>query len=62
MSDVFDALISNRVYKNAMSYDEVKKIIANGRGQHFDPDMVDTFLAKFNVYCDIADRHREQIG
>ncbi len=62
LSDVFDALISNRVYKNAVSYDDVKKIIANGRGQHFDPDMVDTFLAKFNVYCDIADRHREQIG
>jgi HD-GYP domain-containing protein (c-di-GMP phosphodiesterase class II) len=45
-----------------MSYDDVKKIIVNGRGQHFDPDMVDAFLAKYTIYCDIADRHRDSTG
>jgi putative two-component system response regulator len=59
ISDVFDALISRRVYKDAMPYEEVKKIMEKGRGQHFDPDMADTFLAKFTVYCDIAERHRD---
>jgi len=61
ISDVFDALISRRVYKEAMPYENVKKIIEQGRGQHFDPDMVDAFLAKFTVYCDIADRHRDSV-
>ena len=61
ISDVFDALISRRVYKEAMPYENVKKIIEQGRGKHFDPDMVDAFLAKFTVYCDIADRHRDSV-
>lgn len=61
IADVFDALISRRVYKNPMSYDEVKAIIADGRGRHFDPDMADAFLARFSVFCNIADRHRDPI-
>jgi putative two-component system response regulator len=61
LSDVFDALISKRVYKKAMSYDEVKDIISAGKGKHFDPDMVDTFLMNFSIFCDIADRHRDPI-
>ena len=59
LADVFDALISPRVYKKAMSSDEAKEIIVHGRGRHFDPDMVDTFFAHFNVFCEIADSHRD---
>lgn len=61
LADVFDALISRRVYKHPMPHDEVQNIIASGRGRHFDPDMVDTFLANFNVFCGIADLHRDPI-
>ncbi|MGZ4953928.1 MAG: HD-GYP domain-containing protein, partial [Methylobacter sp.] len=61
LADVFDALISRRVYKNPMAYDDVQNIIAAGRGQHFDPDMTDIFLAHFSVFCDIADNHRDPI-
>ncbi|MGZ8238426.1 MAG: response regulator [Methylobacter sp.] len=61
LADVFDALISRRVYKNPMPYNEVKDIIAAGRGRHFDPDMVDAFLAHFNAFCDIADRYSDPI-
>jgi putative two-component system response regulator len=61
LADVFDALISRRVYKHPMPHDEVQNIIASGRGRHFDPDMVDTFLANFNVFCGIADLHRNPI-
>ncbi|MGZ8186149.1 MAG: response regulator [Methylobacter sp.] len=61
LADVFDALISRRVYKNPMPYNEVKNIIAAGRGRHFDPDMVDAFLAHFNAFCDIADRYSDPI-
>ncbi len=42
--DVWDAITSDRVYRKAMSYDEAVKIIKQGRGTHFDPQVVDTFL------------------
>ncbi len=61
LADVFDALISRRVYKEPMPYDEVRSIIAAGRGKHFDPDMVDAFLTHFSAFCDIAERHRDPL-
>lgn len=45
LADVYDALSCRRVYKAAMSPDEVLRIITEGRGKHFDPDVVDAFLA-----------------
>ncbi|WP_446810491.1 response regulator [Methylomonas sp. 2BW1-5-20] len=57
LADVFDALISRRVYKEPMAIDQVKAIIAEGRGLHFDPDMTDAFLADFGVFGDIAACH-----
>jgi putative two-component system response regulator len=59
LADVFDALISPRVYKPALPYEQAREIIAAGRGRHFDPDMVDAFLAHFSAYCEIADCHRD---
>ena len=61
LADVFDALISRRVYKEPMPYIEVKDIIAGGRGWHFDPDMTDILIANFSQFCEIADRHRDAI-
>ena len=58
VADVFDALISVRVYKPAMSYVEAGEIIAAGRGKHFDPDATDAFLAGFADFVDIAEQHR----
>ena len=45
IADVYDALISRRVYKNGMSHEEAVAIVVKGRGSHFDPDMVDAFVA-----------------
>ncbi|MDP2028831.1 MAG: HD-GYP domain-containing protein, partial [Thiobacillus sp.] len=59
LADVFDALISLRVYKRPLSYSEARDIIEAGRGRHFDPDMVDAFLAHFSTFCDMADLHRD---
>ena len=42
LADVFDALSSRRVYKPAMPEEKVLKIIHEGKGAHFDPDMVDS--------------------
>ncbi|MCX7098447.1 MAG: two-component system response regulator [Methylococcales bacterium] len=59
LADVFDALVSKRVYKERMTFDEVRVIVADGRGQHFDPDMVDAFFANFDDFCAIANQYRE---
>ena len=59
VADVFDALISARVYKPAMSPSQARDIIAEGRGRHFDPDMTDTFLQHYGDFVAIAEHYRE---
>ena len=44
VADVYDALISKRVYKPAFSHDQACGTIVRGKGNHFDPDMVDAFV------------------
>ena len=44
LADVYDALISRRVYKEAYSHEDAIQIIVEGKGKHFDPDVVDAFL------------------
>lgn len=43
VADVYDALVSRRVYKPAMPHERALEIIREGRGTHFDPDVVDAF-------------------
>ena len=42
--DVYDALVSKRVYKAALTHEAAVEIITGDRGIHFDPDVVDAFL------------------
>lgn len=44
VADVYDALISKRVYKPAFDHDKAMSIIKEGRGVHFDPEIVDAFF------------------
>ncbi len=46
--DVFDALVSNRPYKNAWSIEKAVEHIEKQKGEHFDPDLVDVFLEKID--------------
>ncbi len=59
VADVFDALISQRVYKAAFTYADAQAIIVEGRGKHFDPDVTDAFLNGFDDFVAIAERYRE---
>jgi len=43
VADVYDALISRRVYKPAFPHEQAVEIIMSGRGKHFDPDITDAF-------------------
>jgi response regulator RpfG family c-di-GMP phosphodiesterase len=53
IADVFDALMSRRAYKEAWSPDEVRAEFLRSRGTHFDPELVDLFLAEFDEHCRI---------
>jgi putative two-component system response regulator len=59
LADVFDALISRRVYKPPMPIEQAVQIIHAGRGQHFDPDIVAAFDARFEEFVEIARRYAD---
>ena len=50
VADVYDALTSDRVYRAALSHERARQIIVEGRGTHFDPQVVDAFLAQQEVF------------
>ena len=54
LADVYDALISKRIYKPPMPHEKAVEIIREGRGTHFDPDVVDAFLALEDTFRNIA--------
>lgn len=56
LADVFDALISKRCYKPAFSIEMATEIIVKGHGTHFDPAVVDAFLAHIDAFRAIAGR------
>ncbi len=45
VADAFDAITSDRPYRSSSSYTEARREIISGSGIHFDPDVVDAFLA-----------------
>lgn len=45
VADVFDALVSKRVYKDAMDIEEAYRILEKDAGTHFDPELVQVFVA-----------------
>ena len=48
VADVFDSLSSDRPYRKAMPPQEVLNVLESGSGTHFDPKVVDAFLAIFH--------------
>ena len=66
IADVFDALTSKRPYKEAWSFDEAMKILEEGRGTHFDPNLLDAFsrIVKplYNRFGGKEEIFREELG
>jgi putative two-component system response regulator len=56
VADVYDAVISRRVYKPGMPHEKAVKIILIGKGRHFDPDIVDAFLSIVDEFKAISVR------
>jgi len=59
VADVYDALISRRVYKPPFPQEKAVAIITEGKGKHFDPDIIDAFIAILPEFQDIARRYAD---
>lgn len=61
IADVYDALITKRIYKEAIPHDEAVSIIAKGGGTHFDPDVVRAFIEVSDKFSAIAMQFGEDL-
>ena len=60
LADVYDALISKKVYKSACSHQDAVEKIRAERGTHFDPRIVDAFLACEGMFLEVAHRYGDE--
>jgi putative two-component system response regulator len=56
LADVYDALVSRRVYKNSFTHVTARAIIVEGKGIHFDPTIVEAFLAIEAQFIEVQKR------
>ncbi len=61
ISDVFDALTTKRPYKEAWPVEKAIEEIREGKGQHFDPALIDLFFAVLPELLDIRERFRDEV-
>ena len=59
VADVYDALISKRIYKDAWTEDKVLEYIKSSAGTHFDPEVVEAFFSIYDVITAIRDKYAE---
>lgn len=60
IADVYDALISERPYKQPMPYDVARAIILEGNGTHFDPLLIPVFESVSSHFEKIAQAHKDE--
>ena len=60
IADVYDALCSKRVYKEAWDESKALEVIGEERGGQFDPEMVDAFFSCLDMIHAIAERYPDQ--
>lgn len=60
VADVYDALISRRVYKPPFSHEDAVRMICEERGLHFDPDIVEAMLRQAGEFARIARDFRDE--
>lgn len=59
IADVYDALLSKRCYKEAFSHSKALAIMEEGKGNHFDPVMLEVFLANEHLFFEIAEKYND---
>lgn len=60
IADVYDALTSKRVYKESMSHEKSIEIISAERGEQFDPQLVDAFIAVEKVIAAVRESYQDK--
>jgi putative two-component system response regulator len=61
LADVYDALTSKRVYKDAFSHQQARNLILTGSGTQFDPDIVDAFLAAEGRFLAVREEFADEV-
>lgn len=61
LADVYDALTSKRIYKDAFSHNQARNLILTGSGSQFDPDVVDAFLAAEGQFLAIREEFADEV-
>ena len=59
VADVFDALLARRPYKRPMPFEAALTLVADGRGSHFDPAVVDAFFRRLDDVRAVATRYAD---
>ena len=59
VADVYDALVTKRVYKEAFSHEKAVNIIREDSGRHFDPIIVEAFLKLEKKFREISDEVKD---
>ena len=62
LADVYDALVSKRVYKESFNREKTESIIQEGIGSHFDPDICTVFMEYRKKFIEIRDSFGEETG
>jgi len=62
VADVYDALRSRRVYKPPFTHEAAHEIISKGAGAHFDPVVVDAYLASERAFGEICERYADEVA
>ena len=59
LADMYDALVSQRIYKDPWSHEEACAEIIRLKGSRFDPLVIDAFMMEFDHFVEISIRFRD---
>ena len=59
IADVYDALVSKRIYKPAFSHEKALEIMHSEIGTHFDPILMDCFIAIQDEFLSIVNTYKD---
>jgi putative two-component system response regulator len=60
VADAFDALTTERVYKPAFPFEHAVELMTKHRGEHYDPDLLDVFVASIDEIKSIHDQYADR--
>lgn len=62
LADVFDALVSQRCYKDPIPFDRAKNIILEEKGRHFDPTLVESFVRHEDAWLAVVETYQDMFA